>query len=695
MTDELERLRRNLHRFARPEPAARDAALHAAMQAFDAQHAQQKDLAQGQETGRPDRQADDRQEKPGILQGVIEMFATIATAARRPALLATTSLTVAALAVGIVWLAPAPAPGPTTPLPTIAETEGSSSVPGTVGILAGGGQEPPAPPAERNAEAETLFRLRAIAEQEARDAEAEALFRLGATAEQAERNAEAQTLFALPPTADSAHRVTNFALAEPEVLPPMSADRFDGAPASPIHVTAEDPVSTFSIDVDTASWAWIRSSLEMGVLPDPDSVRIEEMVNYFDYQYPAPAADGPPFGAQVSVFATPWNPGTRLVRIGLQGRMPALEDRPPLDLVFLIDTSGSMDSPDKLPLLKQGFRMMLDQLRPQDRVAIVTYAGSAGLALPPTEAGKRAEILSALDRLSAGGSTAGGEGLRLAYATARSMHEDGRIGRVILATDGDFNVGITDPEEMQREIERQRESGTYLSVLGFGRGNYNDAMMQRLAQNGNGQAAYIDSALEAQRVLVQQLSGALYPIADDVKVQVEFNPAQVAEYRLIGYETRALRREDFNNDRVDAGEIGAGLQVTALYEVVPAGSAARLTDPLRYGTGAQPTQTPGAGANDDRSNELGFLRLRYKLPGEQTSRLIEQPIPATVDEPDTDAAFAAAIAGFGELLRHSHYVGDWTFEDAARLANSARGEDPFGLRAEAVRLIRQAAALSH
>ncbi len=463
-------------------------------------------------------------------------------------------------------------------------------------------------------------------------------------------------------------------------------EAFANADANPLKITAEDPVSTFSIDVDTASWAIIRSSLMAGKLPPKEAVRIEEMINYFPYDYPAPAADSPdPFRPSVTVMNTPWNAGTELVHIALQGKMPALADRPPLNLVFLIDTSGSMDAPDKLGLLKQSFRLMLSQLRPEDEVSIVTYAGSAGQVLEPTPAGERSTILAALDRLEAGGATAGQAGLAQAYEVAESMAGEGEVTRVILATDGDFNVGFYDPDELKDYISDKRDSGVYLSVLGFGRGNLDDAIMQALAQNGNGQAAYIDTLAEAQKVLVDQLTGALFPIADDVKVQVEFNPAQVAEYRLIGYETRALAREDFNNDKVDAGEIGAGHQVTALYEVTPVGSPAVLTDALRY-------QAPAQGSDSD---ELGFLKLRYKRPGEESSRLIEQPILPGMGTAGDDQLFAAAIAGFGQLLRgDDKHLGSWSYADAAALAAAHKGADRFGYRAEAVTLIRLAASLA-
>jgi Ca-activated chloride channel family protein len=457
-------------------------------------------------------------------------------------------------------------------------------------------------------------------------------------------------------------------------------ETFSNAAPNPIKVTAEDPVSTFSADVDTASWAVLRNSLARGDLPPAQSLRIEEMVNYFPYDYPVPEG-GAPFRASIGVSDSPWREGTQIVHIGLQGA--PVVDRPPLNLVFLIDTSGSMNTPKKLPLLRQSFRLMLGQLDTQDSVAIVTYAGSAGRVLDPTPAAERDKILAALDQLEAGGRTAGHAGLQQAYATAAEMAEAGDVSRVILATDGDFNVGISDPKALEDFIATQRDSGTYLSVLGFGRGNLNDAVMQSLAQNGNGMAAYIDTLAEAQKVLVDQLSGALFPIADDVKIQVEWNPAAVAEYRLVGYETRALNREDFNNDRVDAGEIGAGHQVTALYEITPVGSEARLTDPLRYGT------APEGGSAD----ELGFLRLRYKAPGASESQLIETPIMADT-APLPDAQFATAIAGFGQILTGSDLIGDYGFADAIAAAQAARGGDPFGYRQEAVTLMRLAQSLS-
>lgn len=464
------------------------------------------------------------------------------------------------------------------------------------------------------------------------------------------------------------------------IAPEPNTEAFPEADDNPIKVTAEAPVSTFSIDVDTASWSMIRNSLSRGMLPPEGAVRIEEMVNYFSYDYPSPEGDAP-FATHVGVTDSPWVDGTQIVHIGLQGMLP--DERPPMNLVFLIDTSGSMNNPAKLPLLKQSFRLMLGQLGENDTIAIVTYAGSAGLALEPTKATERETILAALETMQAGGSTAGQAGLQQAYATAAKMAKDGdedAVSRVILATDGDFNVGISDPEALKDFIADKRDEGTYLSVLGFGRGNLDDATMQALAQTGNGIASYIDTLAEAQKVLVDQLTGALVPIANDVKIQVEWNPALVAEYRLIGYETRALKREDFNNDKVDAGEIGAGHQVTAIYAITPVGSPARMTDPLRYAAeDAQP--------KPDDTGELGFLRLRYKTPGEDTSKLIETPITADAP-PLPEADWALAIAGFGQILRGSNLIGDWSMGDAIALAQGAKGDDPYGYRQEAITLMR-------
>ena len=479
--------------------------------------------------------------------------------------------------------------------------------------------------------------------------------------------------------------VGDIGYADATAMPAPDTEAFATAEINPLKITADEPVSTFSIDVDTASYAIIRQSLNAGQLPPPNAVRIEEMINYFPYAYAAPDASDAPFQPTVSVMTTPWNPDTQLISIGIQGEMPAIADREPLNLVFLIDTSGSMDEPAKLPLLKQSFRLMLDNLRPNDQVAIVTYAGSAGLVLQSTPASDRQTILQAIQNLGAGGSTNGQGGLEQAYAVAAEMAETNEVSRIILATDGDFNVGLSGTQELTDYIADKRDTGVYLSVLGFGRGNLDDATMQALAQNGNGTAAYIDTLSEAQKVLVDQLTGALFPIAGDVKVQVEFNPAAVAEYRLIGYETRALNREDFNNDAVDAGELGAGHTVTAIYEVTPMGSPAQLSDPLRYGD-AMAAAAP--------ADELAFLKLRWKEPGATESQLMTTPITVTGNVAGTDAQFAAAIAGFGQLLRGDQYLGDWGWDQAIALANANRGTDAFGYRNEAVQLMRLAQSLS-
>lgn len=463
------------------------------------------------------------------------------------------------------------------------------------------------------------------------------------------------------------------------VAPPQAGDRFEEVASSKVQITAEEPVSTFSIDVDTASYATLRSYLERGQIPPSDAIRIEEMVNYFSYDYAPPEPGGAPFATHVASFETPWNVDTRLVHIGLQGIMPEIDARPPLDLVFLVDTSGSMRAPDKLGLLKQSLKLMLPKLREEDRVAVVTYAGSSGVALELTSASDVSAISSALDALTAGGGTAGAAGLKTAYELLETGLDEDRIGRVILATDGDFNVGLSSAEEMKEFISEKRETGAYLSVLGFGHGNYNDALMQALAQNGNGHAAYIDSLTEARKALGDQLTGALFPIAGDVKVQVEFNPAVVGEYRLIGYETRSLDREDFNNDKVDAGDLGAGHSVTAIYEVTPVGSPALLNDPLRYGAEEAP---------DGDEGEIGFVKLRWKAPGASTSQLVSTAIPNMDTTPSGEQRFAASIAGFGQILKGGTYLGDWGIEDAIALAKGHGGPDEWGYRAEALRLMQ-------
>lgn len=481
-----------------------------------------------------------------------------------------------------------------------------------------------------------------------------------------------------------------YAQTAPQPMPgTVDRDNYEDVDPNPIQQVAEAPVSTFSIDVDTASYANVRRMLNEGRLPPRDAVRIEELINYFQYDYRRPATRAAPFEPNIAVVPSPWAEGRQLLHIGLQGYNLIPRGRPPLNLVLLIDVSGSMGAPNKLPLALQGFRMLVEQLTARDRISIAVYAGAAGEILPPTPGNERARILAALDNLQAGGSTAGGEGLRLAYALAERNFNRDAINRVILASDGDFNVGIADPEQLQDFVERKRETGVYLSILGFGGGNYNDLLMQRLAQHGNGTAAYIDNLAEARRVLDDEMASQMFPIANDVKIQVEFNPRRVAEYRLIGYETRMLRREDFNNDAVDAGEIGAGHAVTAIYELTPPGGRT-LVDPLRYES-ARPENAPRA--ND---NEIALLRIRYKLPGEDESRLIERPITisdaiADINRAPESTRWATAIAGYGQLLRGDPYLNrgyDW--DDVIALAQNARGSDRYGWRAEFVGLARAA-----
>ena len=466
-------------------------------------------------------------------------------------------------------------------------------------------------------------------------------------------------------------------------------DKFASFEQNVFKVVREAPVSTFSIDVDTASYSFVRASLNRNMLPQPAAVRTEELVNYFPYDYAGPRSAEQPFSTNVTVFPSPWTAGRKLVRIGIKGYAVQRAARPRANLVFLVDTSGSMQEPNKLPLVKQSLSMLLNELAPDDSVAIVTYAGNAGTALEPTKVRDKHKIQSVIDSLGAGGSTAGAEGIRQAYNLAAANLDPKGVNRVILATDGDFNVGITDRNELKGYIEREREKGVFLSVLGYGMGNYNDALMQALAQNGNGTAAYIDTLSEARKTLVDEASSTLFPIAKDVKIQVEFNPATVAEYRLIGYETRALNREDFDNDKVDAGDVGSGQSVTALYEVVPVGGP-RANGELRYGADVQYRC-----ANCGTGPELGFVKIRYKLPKSTTSRLISTPIDrrsevASFAAAPQDARFAAAVAAFAELLRGGKYNGALTYDDVLKMAVSAKGRDEFGYRSEFVQLVRAA-----
>ena len=469
-----------------------------------------------------------------------------------------------------------------------------------------------------------------------------------------------------------------------------SREEFAEWQPNPYKRAETEPVSTFSADVDTASYSLARQSLDSGRLPPPQSVRLEEMVNYFDYNYEVPRSKREPFKPTVAVAPSPWNAETKLVHIGIKGYDVPARKRPPMNLVFLVDVSGSMNNPAKLGLLKQSFRELVGELDREDRVSIVTYASGVDTPLIPTRGDRRSDILRVVDSLNAAGSTSGEAGLQTAYRVAEQSFIKNGTNRVILATDGDFNVGISSPDELKRYIEDKRDTGVYLSVLGFGRGNLQDDIMQALAQNGNGIAAYVDSRREARKLFVEDLGKSLVPIADDVKIQVEFNPARVREYRLLGYETRGLKREDFNNDRVDAGDIGAGHTVTAMYEIVPTEAARRFVEPLRYQT--DPGTTRATGANPD---EYGYVKLRYKRPGEAVSQLMERAITVG-DESDTlraasaDTRFATAVAGFALSLRGDAYADELDLAELARLARESRGDDRYGYRQEFVDLVETA-----
>lgn len=476
------------------------------------------------------------------------------------------------------------------------------------------------------------------------------------------------------------------------VAPPprLDRERYQALETNPVQQVATAPVSTFGIDVDTGSWSNLRRFLNEGRLPPVDAVRVEECINYFPYD-DAPPSARTPFAVHTEVAQAPWNAERLLMRVALKGQDLAKQTLPPANLVFLVDVSGSMRAANKLPLLKSSLKLLVQQLRAQDRIALVTYAGAAGVALPSTPGSDKARVLAAIDALQAGGSTAGASGIELAYQTARAGFVEGGINRILLATDGDFNVGMTDFHQLKQRVEQLRSTGVALSTLGFGSGNYNEQLMEQMADAGNGAYAYVDTLMEGHKVLVHEMSSTLATIARDVKVQVEFNPAAVSEYRLIGYENRMLRREDFNNDKVDAGDIGAGHSVTALYELTPAGQRG-LIDPLRYGSEPR----PGA-ASVPRSAELAHVRLRYKRPEASRSELIEHPVRREAARPvaatSDDFRFAAAIAGFGQILRGGTYTGAWSVADARTLAGGALGADRFGYRGEALRLMELAAAL--
>lgn len=472
---------------------------------------------------------------------------------------------------------------------------------------------------------------------------------------------------------------------------PSNREAYDEIVESPFKQVEEHPLSTFSIDVDTASYSNLRRFLTAGQLPPAGAVRIEELLNYFSYDYEQPKGDTP-FAANVEIAAAPWNEKHRLVRIGVQGRKMETQQRPNCNLVFLIDTSGSMQSPNKLPLVVQSMLLLAEQLGEHDRVSIVTYAGSAGVLLPITAGNEHAKIEAAINSLNAGGSTNGAGGIRVAYELARQNFTKEGINRVILATDGDFNVGTTSESELVDLIEKEASSGVFLSVLGYGVGNYNDSMLEKLADKGNGNYAYIDTINESRKVLSEQMTGTLITIAKDVKIQIEFNPVTVAGYRLIGYENRLLQKEDFNDDKKDAGEIGAGHTVTALYEVVPFGveMPESSVDPLKY------QSVEKKFSDEAQRDELFTLKLRYKEPTRDTSKLVEM----AVKDPDRkfahasgDFQFAAAVASFGMTLRNSKFNRNLTLNAVLEIATSTKGQDPSGYRAEFVELVKRAKEL--
>lgn len=469
------------------------------------------------------------------------------------------------------------------------------------------------------------------------------------------------------------------------IFTPPNTEGYNPIDENPFHRPSINPLSTFSIDVDTASYSNVRRFINQGQLPPKDAVRIEEMINYFSYDYPQPQGDQP-FSINTDVAAAPWNAKHKLVQIGLKGKQ--METLQPSNLVFLVDVSGSMSDPNKLPLVKQSLCLLVNQLSAQDRVTLVVYAGNAGLVLPPTPGSQKSRIIEAIDRLEAGGSTAGGAGIELAYKMAQQSFLKEGNNRVILATDGDFNVGVSSDAELVRLIEQKRDRGIFLTVLGFGMGNYKDAKMEQLADKGNGNYYYIDSLMEGKKVLVNNLRGTLFTIAKDVKIQVEFNPAKVQAYRLIGYENRLLRDQDFNDDTKDAGEIGSGHTVTALYEIIPTGTDSDVklptVDPLKY----QQTLS----ATTSTSAELMQVKLRYKQPNSSTSQLISQTIQDRDVAPEMASAnlkFSSAIALFGMVLRDSGFKGQANFDTVLRLANQAKGNDQEGYRTEFISLVER------
>ena len=476
-----------------------------------------------------------------------------------------------------------------------------------------------------------------------------------------------------------------------EQRPQWNTEEYDAIEENIFREATKNPLSTFSIDVDAASYSNVRRFINNGQRPPKDAVRIEELINYFDYDYDQPR-DEHPFAIHTEISAAPWNPKHKLVHIGLQGKTIPIDKLPPSNLVFLIDVSGSMDEPNKLPLLKSSFKMLVAQLRQTDHIAIVVYAGAAGLVLEPTAGDDKRKILDALDQLQAGGSTAGGAGINLAYSVAKKHLKKGGNNRVILATDGDFNIGESSNASMERLIEEKRNDGIFLTVLGFGMGNYKDSKMEILADKGNGNYAYIDNITEARKVLLNEFGGTLFTIAKDVKLQVEFNPAKVKAYRLIGYENRMLKNEDFNNDKKDAGDLGSGHTVTALYEIIPVGVKSEFfkIDDLRYQTTA-----PMPKAN--KSNELLTIKFRYKKPAEDVSQLIVHPLidsNIALSKTSDNFRWSASVAGFGMLLRDSEYAKDFNYDGVIQMAQGARGQDKEGYRIEFINMVKSLGSLA-
>ncbi|SHG94351.1 Ca-activated chloride channel family protein [Chryseolinea serpens] len=470
-----------------------------------------------------------------------------------------------------------------------------------------------------------------------------------------------------------------------EQQPQWNTEEYDAINENIFLGALKNPLSTFSIDVDAASYSNVRRFINNGQRPPKDAVRIEEMINYFNYDYAQPKGDDP-FAVITEISTAPWNAKHKLVHVGLQGKKIPTDNLPPSNLVFLIDVSGSMDEPNKLPLLKASFKMLVEQLREQDHVAIVVYAGAAGLVLEPTSGANKNKIIEALDNLQAGGSTAGGAGIQLAYATAKEHFKVGGNNRVILATDGDFNIGESSNASMERLIEEKRKDGVFLTVLGFGMGNYKDSKMEILSDKGNGNYAYIDNITEARKVLVNEFGGTLFTIAKDVKLQLEFNPAKVKAYRLIGYENRMLKSEDFNNDKKDAGELGSGHTVTALYEIIPVGVESEFykIDDLKY-------QTTQVNPSANTSKELLTIKLRYKKPDEDVSKLIVHPLVddnTPLAKTTDNFRWSASVASFGMLLRESEYVNHFTYDQVVQMAQGAKGEDTEGYRIEFINLVK-------